>query len=92
MKDYVFTFRTAVRKAKKEEIEDESEFVNNFMWEHQLYGEDVYNKLLIELQKTVEFENALKEVAKNHGFSISPKSSFAGYNKGEISACGTAFV
>lgn len=92
MKDYVLTFRTAVRKAKKEEIEDESEFVNNFMWEHQLYGKDVYNKLLIELQKTIEFENALKEVAKNHGFSISPKYSFAGYNRGEISAYGTAFI
>ena len=57
MRDYTAKFRIALRKAKKEDIEDESEFVNNFMWENKLYGEDVYNRLLVELKKTIEFKN-----------------------------------
>lgn len=92
MKDYILTFRIAVHRAKDDDISDDSEFVNNFMWEHQLYGKDVYNKLIVELQKTIEYKNALREVAENHGFSITPRSSNAGYNKGEVSAYGTAFV
>lgn len=36
MKDYLLTFRIAVHRAKEDDILDESEFVNNFMWEHSL--------------------------------------------------------
>lgn len=92
MKDYILTFRTAVFRAKKDDILDESEFVNNFMWEHSLYGKDIYGKLLYEIQQIKSNEEFMKEVAINHDFSITPRSSYAGYNKGEVSAYGAAFV
>lgn len=48
MKDYIFEFRKAVRKA--DIIDDNSDFVNDFMWHNNLYGENIYNKLIKELE------------------------------------------
>lgn len=90
MKDYILTFRTAVFRAKKDDILDESEFVNNFMWEHSLYGKDIYDKLLHEIQQMKDNEEFMKEVAIKHGFSITPKSSYI--NRGESNFYGAAFV
>ena len=94
MKDYLLTFRIAVHRAKDDDISDDSEFVNNFMWEHSLYGKDIYDKLLHEIQQMKDNEKSMKEIAIKHGFSITPRSSNfnTGYNKGEVSAYGTAFI
>ena len=48
MKDYIFKFRKAVRKA--DVIYDNSDFVNDFMFHNSLYGEDIYNELMKELE------------------------------------------
>ena len=48
MKDYIFEFRRAVRNASV--IDDDSEFVNDFMWHNNLYGENIYNELIKELK------------------------------------------
>lgn len=48
MKDYIFKFRKAVRKA--DAINDNSDFVNDFMWHNNLYGENIYNELIKELE------------------------------------------
>lgn len=49
MKDYIFEFRKAVRKA--DVIYDNSDFVNDFMLHNNLYGEDIYNELLKEMEE-----------------------------------------
>lgn len=90
MKDYILTFRIAVHRAKEDDILDESEFVNNFMWEHSLYGKDIYDELLHEIQQIKSNEEYMKEVAMKHGFSITPRSSCT--NRGEANFYGTAFV
>ena len=51
MKDYVFYFR---KKLRKEEIDItylDEDFINNFMCENKLFGEDIFNELLEELHK-----------------------------------------
>ncbi len=48
MKDYIFNFRKAVRKA--DVIYDNSDFVNDFMLHNNLYGEDIYNELIKEME------------------------------------------
>lgn len=47
MKNYIFEFRKAVKKAGV--IYDNSDFVNDFMWHNSLYGENIYNELIKEL-------------------------------------------
>ncbi len=49
MKDYIFEFRQAVRNATI--IDDDSEFVNDFMWYNNLYGKNIYDELMKELEK-----------------------------------------
>lgn len=44
MKDYILEFKQAVRKS--DVIYDNSDFVNDFMFNHNLYGEDIYNELI----------------------------------------------
>jgi len=48
MKDYIFKFRKAVRET--DAIYDDSDFVNDFMFNNNLYGEDIYNELIKELE------------------------------------------
>ena len=48
MKDYIFEFRKAVRNTSI--IDDYDEFVNDFMWHNNLFGEDIYNELMKELE------------------------------------------
>ena len=48
MKDYKFEFRRAIKNAV--DIYDDSEFVNDFMWHNNLYGEDIYHELIKELE------------------------------------------
>lgn len=48
MKDYIFEFRKAVRKS---DVIDNSDFVNDFMFHNSLYGENIYNELMKELEK-----------------------------------------
>ena len=49
MQDYIFEFRKAVRKS--DVIDDNSDFVNAFMFHNNLYGEDIYNELIKELKE-----------------------------------------
>lgn len=49
MKDYIFEFRKAIRKF--DVIDDNSDFVNDFMFHNSLYGEDIYNELMKELEE-----------------------------------------
>lgn len=51
MKDYIFEFRKAVRKA--DDIYDNSDFVNDFMFHNNLYGEEIYNELIKEMENKI---------------------------------------
>lgn len=52
MKEYIFDFRAAVRKSTSYiDVDDYSEFVENFMWKNNLWGRDIYNELMAELKE-----------------------------------------
>ena len=53
MKDYIFEFRKAVRNTSI--IDEYDEFVNDFMWYNNLFGEDMYNELMKELEIMEEY-------------------------------------
>ena len=51
MKDYIFEFRKAVRTSV---IDEYDEFVNDFMFNNNLFGKSIYNELMKELEKMEE--------------------------------------
>ncbi len=82
MKNYIFEFRKAVRKA--DVIDDNSDFVNDFMFHNNLYGENIYNELIKELEELkmeINFEEFLLTVEEQNRFA-----------KGVLTSCASSFI
>ena len=47
MKDIILEFRMAAHREAKELLDED--FVNDFMFHHKLYGEEIFDRLVEEL-------------------------------------------